>query len=297
MSTTAPPAGARTRVGAAVSQRARIRVLRWGTVAALVVVWEVICRGPLASSGYVTGPVTVLRHGVPKVLASEPLSALGHTTWRFLAAFAVTAVLGTVVGLALGRLHRQLFLGSRDVVTVLYALPLAPFYPLFVLWLGLGDKSEIAFGVIHGVVPVILLTMSASADVSPSLLDSSRAMGAGRVQRLLTVVLPAVVPELMSALKIGAALTLLGILLAELMISVGGVGSFVAAQITNQQAAGLDAMVLLVCLGALVVNAALSAAERRVSGWRPTAPEADAQLTFLEPRTAHQRQVRRTKTV
>jgi NitT/TauT family transport system permease protein len=271
MSTAAPATGVRTRSGAGVSDQTRIQVLRWGTVAALVVTWEVVCRGPLAGNGYIAGPVTVLRDGVPKVLASEPLSALGHTTWRFLIAFALTAVLGTVVGLALGRLHRQLFLGSRDVVTVLYALPMAPFYPLFVLWLGLGDKSEIAFGVIHGVVPVILMTMSASADVSPSLLDSSRAMGAGRQQRLFTVVLPAVVPELMSALKVGAALTLLGILLAELMISVGGVGSFVAAQISNQQAASLDAMVLLVCVGALIVNAVLSAAEKRVSAWRPAA--------------------------
>ena len=55
------------------------------------------------------------------------------------------------------------------------------------------------------------------------------------------------------------------------MISVGGVGSYVAAQISNQQAATLDAMVLLVCLGALLVNALLSGIERRASRWRPIA--------------------------
>jgi len=271
MSSLAPAAAGRTGSRATLSDPVRVQLLRWGTVGALVVCWELVCRGPLAHSGYVVGPVAVLRDGIPKVVASEPLSSLGHTTWRFLVAFALTAVLGTVVGLSLGRLHRQLFLGSRDVVAVLYALPMVPFYPLFVLWLGLGDRSEIAFGVIHGVIPVILMTMAASAEVSPTLLESSRAMGAGRVQRLLVVTLPAVVPELMSALKVGAALTLLGILLAELMISVGGVGSFVAGQISNQQAAALDAMVLLVCVGALIVNALLSAAEKRVSAWRPPA--------------------------
>lgn len=270
MTTSTAARTTRGHAGAGVSLSAQVHLLRWGTVAGLVVAWELLAQGPLDGNGYLTGPVEIVRRGIPKVVTVEPLALLGHTTLRFVAAFALTAVIGSVVGLSLGRLHRHFFLGSRDVVSVLYALPLAPFYPLFVLWLGLGNRSEIAFGAIHGVIPVILITMSASADVPETYVGSGRAMGASRLQRLVYVTLPAVVPELMSALKVGAALTLLGVLLAELMISVGGVGSFVAAQISNQQAAALDAMVLLVCLGALVVNGLLSAAEARASRWRPT---------------------------
>jgi NitT/TauT family transport system permease protein len=247
-----------------------VLAVRWATILATLIGWQVVCDGPLAGSGYLTGPVDVVRDGLPAVLSGTPLQELGHTTFRFLIAFVITAVLGTVLGLVAGRLQQQLFAGVRDVVSVVYALPMVPFYPLFVLWLGLGARSEIAFGVIHGVVPVILLVMTASAGIPANYTASSRAMGAGPVRRLWSITLPAVVPDAVSAVKIGAALTLLGVLLAELMISVNGVGSFIAARVTSQSAAQLDAMVLVVCVGALVVNAALTAAERRVSAWRST---------------------------
>jgi len=242
--------------------------VRGGTLLALLVVWELACRGPLAGNGYLTGPVQVVRDGLPAVLTAEPLRQLGYTLIRFAVAFLISAVVGTTAGVLIGRARRHVHLGLRDVFSVLYSLPMAPFYPLFVLWLGLGDRSEIAFGVIHGIVPVILLTMAASADIPPVHLESSRAMGATRTRRFASVMLPWLTPHIVGALKIGASLCLLGVLLAELMISTNGVGSFVAGQIANQQAAALDAMVVLVCFAALVVNAALTAVERRASRWR-----------------------------
>jgi NitT/TauT family transport system permease protein len=245
-----------------------VGAVRWGTLLILIVGWALACSGPLAGNGYLVGPVQVVRDGLPAVLTAEPMQQLGYTMGRFAIAFLISAIVGTTAGLAIGRIRREAYLGMRDIVSVLYSMPMAPFYPLFVLWLGLGARSEIAFGVIHGIVPVVLLTMAASADLPPAFLDSSRAMGATRIRRFTSVMLPWLTPQIVGAVKIGAALSLLGVLLAELMISTNGVGAFVASQITNQQAASLDAMVLFVCLGALVVNAALTAAERRTARWR-----------------------------
>lgn len=259
-------AGPRVRSRRALAWQAR--ALRWATVAGLLIVWEVACQGPLAGNGYLAPPSEVFTTGMAAVFQPDTIAALQATTLRFLEAFAIVAVLGPAVGLVLGRLHRQIFLGARDIVTVLYALPLVPFYPLFVLWLGLGTLSEVAFGVIHGIIPVILITMSASATVDTTLLQSGQTMGASRTERLLSIVVPSVLPDIVGALKIGAALTLLGVLLAELMISINGVGTFISNAISNQQAAALDAVILVVCLGAVAVNAMLSYLERRTSYWR-----------------------------
>ncbi len=251
------------------TEAVRAQAIRWLTLAAVVAAWQIACQTVLAGNDFLAAPSAVVAKGIPAVLSGDSLGELGLTTLRFLAAFAIVAIAGVPLGLALGRLRTHVFLGTRDVVSVLYALPLAPFYPLFVLWLGLGDKSEIAFGAIHGIVPVLLITMAAGAGVDANLIASSRAMGAGRVQQLVSVVLPATLPETISALKIGAALSLLGVLLGELLISVDGVGTFITQQVTNHQAARLDAMVLIICIGAIVVNAVLTSIERRASYWRP----------------------------
>ena len=93
-------------------------------------------------------------------------------------------------------------------------------------------------------------------------------MGASRWQVLVRVAAPAVLPDVMGALKVGGALTLLGVLLGELMITVDGVGAVITGAVANNQAATLTAVVSLVCVGAVLVNALLAAIERHLSFWR-----------------------------
>jgi NitT/TauT family transport system permease protein len=246
----------------------RVGAVRWGTVLVVLVVWEIVCDSVLRGNAFLAPPSQVLTSGLVAIGQPTNLLALWQMSSRFFEAFGIVAVAGTLLGLMLGRLHRHVFHGARDVVTVLYALPMVPFYPLFVLWLGLGMRSEVAFGVVHGVIPVILITMTASAAVDTTLISSGDALGASRLQRLRLIILPAILPDVLAALKVGAALSLLGVLLGELMISIDGVGSFIQGQINNHQAAPLDAMILVVCLGVVFINVALSAIERRTSRWR-----------------------------
>jgi NitT/TauT family transport system permease protein len=255
-----------TQPGKALARKAS--ALRWGTVVVFIVAWELFCQGPLRDNDFLAPPSKVVSGGIPSIFQPDTLAALWQTTSRFLEAFVIVAIVGTILGLMLGRLHRQIFHGARDVVTILYALPMVPFFPLFVLWLGLGTPSEVAFGVIHGIMPVILMVMTASARIDSNLVISGQTMGASRIQRLFVIVMPAVVPDIIGALKIGAALSLLGVLLAELMISIDGVGQFISNQVTNHQAARLDAMVIVVCVAVVVINSLLQFLERRASHWR-----------------------------
>jgi NitT/TauT family transport system permease protein len=250
-----------------VKSRLRVVALRWSAVVGLLVAWEVLCRTVVRDDSYLAPPSRVLTQGLGYLGRPDTIAGLGVTTGRFLVAFAITAVVGVALGLVLGRAG-WVMPPARDVFTVLYTLPLVPFYPLFVLWLGLGFRSEVAFGVVHGVVPVVLGTMAAAARVDPALVTAARSMGAGRRRALTMVVLPATVPDVVGALRIGAALCLLGVLLAELMVSVDGVGHVIAALIANLRGAEADAVILAVCVGAVVVNAGLHAAEQRTSRWR-----------------------------
>jgi NitT/TauT family transport system permease protein len=245
--------------------------LRWSTVVVIVLIWELVCRTTTRFEDYVAPPSHVLTTGVAYLFRPDTLQGLWVTTVRFLGAFAVTVLLGVPIGLALGRSGRFMP-PARDVFSVLYTLPLVPFYPLFVLGFGLGARSEVAFGAIHGVVPVILGVMAAAARVDDNLVTAARAMGAGRARALSMVVLPATVPDVVGALRIGAALSLLGVLLAELMVSVDGIGHIVASLIANLRGPELDAVILAVCVGAVAVNATLRAAEQRVSRWRDREP-------------------------
>lgn len=246
----------------------RPAVLRVSTIAVALVVWEVLAAVFFRDSLFLAGPVAILV-ALPGTLTDpEILEALAVTAVEFLVAFSVVAVAGVVLGAALGA-TRAAFQPSRNLLQVAFSLPQVALYPLFILWLGIGFSSKVAFGVTHGIFPMVLGTMAATKLVDRNLIDSMRAMGGGGVTIARKVVLPSILPDIVSSLRVAAALTLLGILLAELMVSVGGAGAILQSLSSSFVPARLYALVLTICAGAVVVNEVIAFFERRLSRWRP----------------------------
>lgn len=244
--------------------------IRWLTVIVLIAIWQLVATVGLSHNAFLAAPSTIAISGFSPLGNSDTVNGWLVTTERFLIAFVLTTVIGVMVGMALGRSGHYMPV-AQDLMYVLYTLPLVPFYPLFVLFLGVGARPEIAFGIAHGVVPVILLTMSAASRVDTAMLTAAGAMGAGRMTRLRLVVLPAILPDVVGALRVGASLCLLGVLLAELMISVDGIGHIITQLAANLEAAPLDAAILVVCVGAVFINTIMGAAEKRLGRWRSAA--------------------------
>ncbi len=139
---------------------------------------------------------------------------------------------------------------------------------LFVVALGTGRPTEIAFGVSHVVLPIVPTVVAAASRVDPQLLKAAGSMGAGRAATIGSFVLPAIVPELITALRVGENLSLIGAVSGQVLVSVDGVGVLITRLMGTLQAAKLDAVVLAVCTAAIVVNVGLRAIECRLGHWR-----------------------------
>ena len=148
---------------------------------------------------------------------------VGATMAAFAAAFAISAVAGVGFGLLLGA---RRFAGevAEPVLGSLYTIPKVTLYPLMLLAFGLGMSAKVAFGVIHGVIPIMLFTMAAAKNVQPVLLRTARVLRLTTAQTALTVLAPAVTPEIVTGLRVGFALTLLGVLIGEMFASQRGLG-------------------------------------------------------------------------
>lgn len=249
-------------------RRVSAPVLRALTLAGVLVVWEVLARLYLQESLFLAGPVAILQALPGTVRDPAVREALTLTASEFLLAFAVATVAGVLLGALLGA-TRKAFSPSRNLLQMAFSLPQVALYPLFVLWLGIGFSSKVVFGITHGIFPVLLGTMAATKMVDQNLITSVRAMGGGRATVIRKVVLPSILPEVVSSLRVAAALTLLGVLLAELMVSVGGVGALLHNLSSSFQPARLYALVVTVCGAAIAVNLVLGYLERRLSTWRP----------------------------
>lgn len=202
------------------------------------------------------------------VLAGRPgfrAEALG-TVAAFLEAAALSVAGGALLGAGLG-LNRLAGRVVEPVLTSLYALPKVTLYPVVLLLFGLGASAKVAFGVMHGLIPIALVTMNAVLQVPRVHLRSARALRLSGGQVLVHVVWPAIRPELMAGVRIGVPLSLLGVLIGEMFASRRGLGSIAMRAMEVNDSPTLMAVAVLLSAAALGVNAALGRLGSRPAGF------------------------------
>ena len=241
--------------------------VRWITIVALVLLWEV-CARLFGDPSFVAPPSKVVVALIPTVFGDPKLtSALGMTFFELVAAFFLSIVVGAVVGVAIGatNLARRSFF---PFVLLLYGLPQVALLPLCILMFGLGPPSRIAFGFTHGVLPIIVTTVSGMRAVSPLLLASARSMGASKGQILRHILFPTMLASVFTGLRLAMSLTLLGVILAELYVSSNGIGSFTQIFAETFKPAQLYSLVVVLAVMAVVVNELVGLVETHFSRWK-----------------------------
>ncbi len=135
---------------------------------------------------------------------------------------------------------------------------------MILLVFGLGMPAKVAFGAIHGIVPVAIFTLGAVRAVAPVYLKTARVLRLSRGQLIAHVVVPAAVPELVSGLRVGFSLTLLGVLIGEMFASQRGLGYLVMNAIGTLDVPTMMAVILILACVALTIGGALLHIDRKL---------------------------------
>lgn len=239
--------------------------IRWLIVGAILALWEALPRA-----------------GVVPVLFLPPLSAallVCVTEWRSYGA-ALTVTLyevvvalvfacggGVLAGALVGSLPgpRRLLL---PVFSSLYAVPIVVLYPVFTAWFGIGPESKIAFASVYGFFPTMLATAAGIRTIDPNLLLTARSMGATRAQLLLRVILPAAIPTVLAGLRLGGALVIVGVVVAEMLVADAGIGYLVTSARTMLDSPRVFAGILIVLALGVAFDLLMRALEWRTAAWR-----------------------------
>jgi NitT/TauT family transport system permease protein len=190
----------------------------------------------------------------------------GHalaTATASVVALGIAIVAGVALGLVFGK---ERFAGdvAEPILVSLYTIPKVTLYPLILLIFGLGLSAKVAFGVIHGVIPVILFTLGAVKNIAPVLVRTSRVMRLTTWQTTATVLAPAVLPELMSGVRVGFSLTMLGVLIGEMFASQRGLGFLIVNGMSLHDVPLTTSVILIVVIFAIAANSVLLALDSRM---------------------------------
>ena len=175
-----------------------------------------------------------------------------------LSSWIVSVLLAGVVGLSLGLLlglHRASGLVFEPLIIAVSSLPKVTLYPMVLLICGLGQSSKIAFGFIHGVLPIMLFTLGAAREIPLHYVKTARTLGLNRVATLRRVMLPAMASGIVSGMRLGASLALLGVIIGEMFGAQRGLGFLLMNAIDINDTAQMAAVALILIFLALALNA------------------------------------------
>jgi NitT/TauT family transport system permease protein len=244
---------------------ARIAVFQVASLLVALATWEGLARAGWVDPLFVPAPTAVARSFAS--VGDVALSGLCDTLGKTAVAYALSIVLGVSAGLVLGS-ARALDHTLRPFVIALYGMPKILVLPWIVLLLGYGTTPAIVYGTLHGFFPILVLVGGAVRDVDRNLLTVARSFGARPWQLYVKVILPAIVPAVIAAMRLGVVFCLLGVLVVEMFAGIRGMGSVMGALANGFRAPELFAATALVSTASIAIVLALDALNERLSRWR-----------------------------
>jgi ABC-type nitrate/sulfonate/bicarbonate transport system permease component len=208
-------------------------------------------------------PVEVSRVAVDLTRSGELARHFVTSLGRIAQGFGLAAVAALGLGLLVG-LCVPLRLMTEPVIEFVRPIPPLAFLPMFLVWFGLGEASKVAFIGYTTFFPMFVAMAASVLRVDVVLLRAAASLGASRADLVRRVMLPAALPGIVVALRVGVGLALFVIVGAEFMGADAGLGHLIMEGRTFFVPAQIVMGALLLGLLGSLVNALLLAAERRL---------------------------------
>lgn len=266
-------------MGASVSRSINARRILLGTVGvvAFLAVWYLLSL--TLPPVRLPSPFSVLGAAVPLLFNSPALASqfgsgeggiaphLLVSLGRLLLGSGIGVLGGVMVGLAMSydrRIGDLLNLPTR----MMRAVPPLALIPFMLVWFGTGATAQIGLIALYIFLIMLVTTTNAVRNVAPVYVRFARTVGATRAQAYRQVVLPAILPELLGALRVSLAFAWGLLVVAELVGGQYGIGRVLSLLIPLLQTRELMATVLWVVVVAIILDLAVLALYRRLLRWR-----------------------------
>lgn len=239
---------------------------------AILALWEATVRAFAPS--YVAKPSGIIL-AIPRVIVDPAFLAAAASTLNAVAqGLAIAVVFGTLLGLLIGRstvADRAL----RHYVNGFNALPMIVILPLVTLWFGYTGAARLATTVFAALFSIVVNVADGARAVPRDYIEVARSFRAPRLAMLADIVLPSATPYFLAGVRLGVGRALIGAVVAEFFIGIGGLGYFILFNSRTFRHDEAFVGVLLLAAFGVGADALINWSTRRFLPWyrRDEAPE------------------------
>jgi NitT/TauT family transport system permease protein len=196
---------------------------------------------------------------------------------RMAVGLSLAVLLAIPLGLMMGR-SRGVASFFNPLLMVIYPVPKAALMPVIMLWLGVGDVSKTLVIFLGVSLPIIYHSFQGAKAVEEKMLWSAAAMGLSAAQRMVRIVLPAALPEILTGCRTGLVLALITMVTSEMIARQSGAGNILFNALDMAQYDTVFAMIIIIGAMGIILDAAFEKLRGALVRW--SEPRFDIPLSF-----------------
>jgi ABC-type nitrate/sulfonate/bicarbonate transport system permease component len=196
---------------------------RWASPILLIILWELVGRFGFVDPFFLPQPTSIIKAMVRMTADGELLKHIEASLFRALSGYALAAVLGMGLGIAIcwSRFIENVLDPIFELMRPISTLGLVP---LMIIWFGIGNGSKIAIVLKACFFPILLNTIAGIRGVNLKLIQAGRSLGANEFQIWTKVIIPAAMPVIFTGMRISTAISMLAIVGVEMFSADSGLG-------------------------------------------------------------------------
>lgn len=229
-----------------------------------LVVWEYF--GRRLGTFFLAPPSTLVSAFTEMLGTGELIDALLDSLTSLVIGFGFAVVIGIPLGFAMGW-YGPVGRTMNPFVSAGYVVPTAALVPVFIIWFGLGLTARVVTVLLFCVFEIVISTYTGVKNVDPVLVDAANAFGASRRQLFVKVVSRASLPYIFAGLRMGAARAVKGMVVAELLFAVTGLGGVIQTAANYYRTDKVFVLVIVLAALGVAISAGIQWLERRVTPW------------------------------
>lgn len=241
---------------ARMSQARAVLLTRIGIIVALLAIWEITARSGLLYRDVVPSMLLIMRALAHLLVEPTFYANLGVTAGEVALAILIGGGGGVAVGILLGS-NRFLQRAYEPLLHYLGPTPKIIFFPLLIMWFGVGPGSKVAMGALSSFFPVAISVAAAMREIDTVLIRVGLSFRLNVGQMIAKIYLPAMRAPVINGLRIGLGVAIIGTLLAETKLANQGLGYAVIQTYATFDMPRMYALLIVVFLLAVGVNAVL----------------------------------------
>jgi ABC-type nitrate/sulfonate/bicarbonate transport system permease component len=242
-------------------------------LAVLVVIWAALSALRVVAPIVLPSPASVVR-ALPQMLRERLLADIARTLGRVLGALVIACLFGIPLGLYLGY-RKGVYQVIESPLHALRSVPASALFPLFLIVIGVGEKSIVALAAYPSLLVILANTVSGATLANKRRLYQARLLGLDTFDTITEVLFYEALPNILDGIRTAVSYALMLVIAVEMFIGLSdrGLGRSIYEYQSTYRIPETYGAIILAGLIGILLNAVVSQLERRMLRWLPNVQE------------------------